>query len=65
MKFSLTNLNQNDIDKLEKSGINWYPDDLSDESPEYMVVFESEEDREKAIKFLGIKNHSGYLPSWL
>lgn len=65
MKFLLINLNQKDITKLEESGINWYHDELSNEIQEYTVVFDSDDDRTKAMKFLNIKNHSGYYPAWL
>jgi hypothetical protein len=58
MEYLLTNLNKDDIEKLNNSNIDWYPDDITDDSQEVTVCFETEAERDKAIKHLNIKNYS-------
>lgn len=53
MEFLLEDLSREDIQKLIDSEIDWYPDDMMDEST---VLFETEEEINKAIELLGINN---------
>lgn len=57
MEYLLTNLNHDDIEKLNNSNIDWYPDDITDDSQEVTVCFETEKERDRAIKYLNIKNY--------
>jgi hypothetical protein len=46
------------FEKLNNSNIEWYPDDITDDSQEVTVCFETEKERDRAIKYLNIKNYS-------
>lgn len=61
MEYLLTNLNKNDIEKLNNSDIEWYPDDITDNAQEITICFESEKERNKAMEFLNIKNYNKRL----
>jgi hypothetical protein len=57
MDYLLTNLNKNDIEKLNNSNIEWYPDDITDDAQEVTICFETELERDKAMEYLNIKNY--------
>ena len=57
MEYLLTNLSHADIEKLNDSDINWYPDDITDDAQEVTICFETRDERIKAMKLLGICNY--------
>lgn len=54
MAHLLSNLSRIDIDKLNDSDINWYPDGITDNEQEVTICFDTREERIKAMKLLGI-----------
>ena len=57
MDYLLANISQNDINKLNNSDIEWYPDDMSDDSQEVTICFDTKEERKRAMEYLNIKNY--------